>query len=392
MMYDAAFFDVGIDRANTCASKWSAPGFMKPGAIPLWVADMDFPVAAPIRDALVKRASHASYGYTYEDQPGKDALRGFWERRHGATFTDEESIMLPSVVSGLRTCVNALTQEGDGVIVLSPVYPPFFSTVSSAGRRVLEAPLIRDEQGRYHMDMPVIEAHMKAGARLLMLCSPHNPVSRLWSEQELDALFTLAIRYGTIIVSDEIHADFAYAPQEFISCLRRPEWASNAICLVAGSKTFNIAGLKQSWMICKVPALREKLLSWVRSSGIDCGNVFAMEANKAAFSQGDAWLDGLLSYLDGSRAIVNDVLAERLPRAVVTPIEATFLAWVDVRAYSQDNTVLMKHCFDQGVVPSDGSGFGRESGKGFLRVNFGCPRPQLTEGLHRLAAAVSSIS
>ncbi len=390
MPYETAYFDAGIDRAGTCASKWSAPGFMPEGAIPLWVADMDFPCADPIRDALVKRASHACYGYTYEDQPGKDAVRGFWQRRHGVTFADEETIMLPSVVSGLRTCVNALTQEGDGVVILSPVYLPFFSTVSSAGRKVLEAPLTRDGQGRYYMDLKAIEGHFQLGAKLLMLCNPHNPVSRMWTGDELEALYTLAAQYHATIVSDEIHADFVYAPNTFVSCLTRPEWAENTICLIAGSKTFNIAGLKQSWMVCREPKTREKLLNWVRKTGIDCGNVFAMEANKAAFTHCDAWLDGLLAYLDGNRKLVKDMLGEQLPNAIVTPIEATFLAWVDVRACSQDNAALMKRCFDHGVVPSDGSGFGRESGKGFLRVNFGCPRPQLTEGLKRLAAAVAS--
>lgn len=391
MTYDAAYFDAGIDRSGTCASKWNAQGLVHAGLIPLSVADLDFPSAEPIREALTNRAAHACYGYTYEDQPGKDALRGFWERRHGIIFADEETIMMPSVVSGLRACVNVLTQEGEGIILLSPVYPPFFSAVSDARRRVMEAPLKRDEEGRYHMDLAVIEEYMNQGAKLLMLCSPHNPVSRPWSESELDALFTLGRRYHVPIVSDEIHADFVYAPNTFVSSLKRPEWTANTVCLIAGSKTFNIAGLKQSWMVCKEKELRERLITWVRRTGIDCGNVFALEASKAAFTHCDQWLDGLLDYLSGSRAIVRSLLAERLPHAVVTPMEATYLAWVDVRSYCQDNAVLMKRCFDKGVIPSDGSIFGRKSGEGFLRINFGCPRPQLAEGLNRLAAAVTGI-
>lgn len=390
MVYDAAFFDGGIDRSGTCASKWSAPGMMRTGAIPLWVADMDFPCAQPIRDALVKRAGHACYGYTYQDQPGKDAVRGFWQRRHGVVFEDEDGIMMPSVVSGLKAAVNALTREGDGVIVLTPVYPPFYESVTSAGRRVMEAPLRRDDAARYHMDLQTIERHMGEGARLLLLCNPHNPVSRLWSLAELDALFALAVRYGATIVSDEIHADFVYVPNTFVSALFRPEWSAHAVCLLAASKTFNIAGLKQSLMVCREPALRDRLLTWVRRSGIDCGNVFAMEANKAAYTLCDDWLDGLISYLADSRQLVLSLLGERLPKAVVTPMDATFLAWVDVRAYATDNAMLMEHCIDAGVVPSDGSMFGAESGKGFLRINYGCPRRQLTEGLTRLAAAVTA--
>ena len=392
MNYDAAYFDTGIDRMGTCSSKWSAPGLMRAGVIPMWVADMDFPCAQPIRDALVHRASHACYGYTYEDEPGKDAARSFWARRHNVDFAHEDTIMMPTVVSGLRTCVNALTCERDGVIILTPVYPPFYSSTSNANRRILEAPLARDQAGRYHMDLAIIEEHLKSGARLILLCSPHNPVSRLWSEQELDALFALAIQYDAIVVSDEIHADFVYAPGKFVSTLKKPEWSAHVVALLAGSKTFNIAGLKQSLMVCREPKTRAKLLNWVQNAGIDCGNLFALEANKAAYTLCDDWLDGLLEYLDGNRDIISTTLADRLPKAVVTPIEATFLAWVDVRAYSMDNEAIIQHCLGAGVLPSDGSSFGQESGRGFLRINFGCPRSQLIEGLHRLATAVSGMA
>ena len=232
------------------------------------------------------------------------------------------------------------------------------------------------------MDLTIIEEHLKSGARLILLCSPHNPVSRLWSEQELDALFALAIQYDAIVVSDEIHADFVYAPGKFVSALKKPEWSAHVVALLAGSKTFNIAGLKQSLMVCREPKTREKLLNWVQNAGIDCGNLFALEANKAAYTLCDDWLDGLLEYLDGNRDIISTTLADRLPKAVVTPIEATLAWWMCVPA-SMDNEAIIQHCLDAGVAQR-WQQFRQESGRGFLRINFGCPRSQLNEGLASL--------
>ena len=328
MGYDSAFFDAGLDRRGVCSVKWEAPGVAQPGLIPLWVADMDFATAPVIVEALKQRAAHPNYGYTFVSDDCREALCGYWLRRHGVRLQPEEAMLLPSVVSGLRAGVMQFTAPGEGVIIQPPVYGPFFSAVTALGRRVMEAPLRQDETGRYHMDMDAVEKQLVAGARLMLLCNPHNPVSRCWSRQELEDLVALLSRYRCALVSDEIHADFVYQPRSFLSVMALPTPEIPLVSLVAASKTFNVAGLKQANLICRDGGLLRQISEKLEAHGVEAGNVFGLVATCAAYRQGDEWLDGLLRYLDGSRAVLGDALRDLLPQARLTPIEATFLAWV----------------------------------------------------------------
>ena len=388
MQFDAAYFDQVIDRRNTDCEKWDDRSIMNEGGIPLWVADMDFPCAPAITDALQARAQHPCFGYNIDNPANEKALIGFWQRRHGLAIRPGQTLMLPCVVTGLKTCVRCFTKEGEGVAIVTPVYGPFYESIRVNRRKVMPVSLLRDgETGRYSLDLNAMEEALRNGAKLMMLCSPHNPVSRLWSAEELAALCRLAKKYDVPIVCDEIHADFVYQPGRFVSILSIPEGQDRAVMLCSASKTFNVAGLQQAAMVCRNPEMLKALRAGIAEAGVFCGNTFALAAARAAYEESDAWLDGLIAYLDGSRKLVFGLMAKYAPKAKVTPIEATYLAWADMRAYGMDCEQLKEKCRTAGVAFTGGTFFGPE-GEGFLRINFACPRTQLTEGIKRLGQAL----
>ena len=237
--YDDAFFDAGLDRRGTRCEKWD--GTEKPDVLPLWVADMDFPSPPEVSEALACRAIHPTYGYTQQLPDDISALTDFWQRRHHLSVPSEWVMMIPCVVTGIRLALLAMTQPGDGVIIQSPVYGPFRFSLEATGRTMMDAPLRRGEGGRYSMDFDAVEAQLRAGAKAMVLCSPHNPVSRIWTKEELLQLLSLLRRYDAFLIVDEIHADFVYQPAEFIPALSLSQ--ENVIALCAASKTFNLAGL-----------------------------------------------------------------------------------------------------------------------------------------------------
>ncbi len=388
MQYNEEYFDAGLYRMGTRCEKWDACR-REHGAnvLPMWVADMDFPSPPEVQQALLTRAAHPTYGYTETTDADADALIGFWQRRHGLRVAREDILTLPCVVTGLKLAIHALTNPGDGVIILTPVYGPFRMSVEATGRTLVECRLLRDEAGRYSMDMQALEAAMRSGARLLMLCNPHNPVSRCWTREELQAVVTLAKTYHVPIVSDEIHADFVYAPNVFTPLLSLTQ--ENALSLCAASKTFNLAGLQQASCLCPDPTIREKLSAQLASSGVTSGNIFALEATRAAYEHGDAWLDGLLAYLRGNCDALRQAVEKHLPQAVLTPMEATYLGWLDMRAYGLTTEQLMQRSARAGVVFTSGTFFGQDTGEGFLRVNIACPRAHIEEAMRRLALALT---
>ena len=388
MTYDKAFFDAGINRAGTRSNKWAAKNIMQEGMVPLWVADMDFACAEPIRQALVRRAEHACYGYTFFDESDFLAAAGFWKRRHQLDLMPDQMILLSTVVSGLRACIQTMTQNGDGVIIQTPVYGPFIRCVEESGRVVLDARLKHETGGRYTMDLDAVEDFLKKGARLMVLCSPHNPVGRCWTRDELRALLLLLNRYGAKLVSDEIHADFVYAPAVFVPVLSLDEAPIDTVSLISASKTFNIAGLKQAIAVCRDQETLEEISRYLERSGADCGNIFALEATRAAYNECDSWLDGVLSYLEGNQATLLELIEELLPHAVLSPMEATYLAWIDIRPYEIPQCEIGERCREHKVALSDGQFFGASAGEGFMRINYGCPRSQLLEGVHRFSHAI----
>jgi cystathionine beta-lyase len=357
----------------------------------MWVADMDIPCPDEVMEAIRRRAEHPVFGYTDYDAQCAEALLGFLRRRHGLCLESAHHAMLPCVITGLKTAVRTLTQPGDGVIVQPPVYGPFYASVRDNDRKLMECPLLRDAQGRYTMDLAAVEQALKAGAKLMLLCNPHNPVGRVWSREELTALWQLLSRYGCALVSDEIHMDFALGEIPFTSILSIAQGEADRVAaLTSASKTFNLAGLQQAALLCRNSGMLADMKKQLSAAGVTQGNVFAMVACEAAHLYGDRWLDGLLAYLREAYALLAEELKRRLPDAVLTPLEATYLAWIDLRAYGFPPEELIRRTQEQGVVFMEGSFFGQESGAGFLRINLACPHSHTLEAVKRLEAAIKA--
>ncbi len=386
--FDFAYFDRGIDRVGTDCEKWDFLR-LREGAdvLPMWVADMDFPSPPAVSEALARRAQHATYGYTEPVDADFTSVIDFWQRHHGLTLAKEEITLLPCVVTGLRMGVRTMTQPGDGVIIQPPVYGPFFASIRDNGRQIVENPLLHSGD-RWEMDFDGLENCLRGGAKLLLLCNPHNPVGRAWDVDELTRVVELCARYGAKIVCDEIHADFVFTPKRHVPILSIPGAEHVAISLAAASKTFNVAGLKQAVMFAKDEAMRAAIVQEMTACGVVSGNQFALVGTRACYLHGDAWLAGLKEYLKASREIVYDFIRERLPHIGVSELEATYLMWLDCRSLGVSGEELRRRTIKgAGVALTDGTFFGAQ-GEGFLRLNIGCPHAQLREALVRLEKAL----
>ena len=388
MIYDKAFFDAGIERKNTRCSKWDA-GFIGADDLPMWVADWDFACPEPIVQALRQRAEHACYGYTCDDPRDAVAFCDYWQRQHGLTIAPEQTCMLPCVVTGLKLAARAFAGPGDKVLLMPPVYGPFRQSIVCNHREPAAAPLVADARGRYSMDFDAIEAQLSAGARCVFLCNPHNPVSRAWSRDELQRLVNLCLAYQAVLVSDEIHADFVYQPLQFVPALSLEGAGQCVISFAAASKTFNVPGLQQAMAVSRNAQLLSALREEGECAGVTCGNIFALTATQAAYTACDDWLRGLKDYLEESREILTRTVPQLLPRAVLSPIEATCLCWLDLRAYAPTCEELQRRVRKHHLVLNGGAFFDETLGQGFLRLNFACPHARLLEGLQRLADAMN---
>ena len=390
MEFDKAYFDAGIDRVGTESEKWD--GMIEETGdadmLPMWVADMDFPSAPAIAKALEGVLSWGTWGYTIAGEKDAAALCAYWARRHGVQFSPDAVLMSPCVVTGMRVALRALTKEGDGVLIHPPVYGPFFQSIKANNRRVVESPLVRGADGRFAMNLAEMEEKLASGeAKAVMICSPHNPVGRSWDENELSAVVGLCARFDVPLICDEIHADFVYAPKKHHCILSVPGAQDRAVMLCAASKTFNVAGLEQSAIVCDNADVREAMKRDMAASGVKAGNAFALAATRAAYTGCDDWLDGLKAYLMGSRDMVAAFVAERMPRVRLTPLEATYLMWLDCRALGLAQDELLVRIKAAHVKVNDGLFFG-EQGRGFVRLNFAMTHANLREALRRIGEAV----
>ena len=387
MEFDRAFFDAGIDRIGTDCEKWDDREVLAEGAVPLWVADMDFRCAPAIGEALSRRAAHPCYGYTMVVKEDTGEMLSFLDRRHQVRMTAEDVRMLPCVVTGLKLFVRCFTEPGERVAILTPVYGPFTFSIEKNGRTVVRLPLIRGTDDRYQIDFGLLDDAVRSGVRAMLLCSPHNPVGRCWTEEELTRLLSLTRRYGVKLCVDEIHAEFVFAPHRFCSILSLAQPGDQVVSLMSASKTFNIAGLQQAYALSRDHALLDAMAQERDAAGVVTGNIFALAGTRAAWAEGDAWLDGLVDYLADNLQLLDRLLKEHLPFARMSPVEATYLAWLDLRAYDASCAGMSQKLARAGVALTPGTFFGPE-GEGFMRLNFGCPAAQLTEGVKRLKAAL----
>lgn len=384
--FDSAFFDRGVKRVGTECEKWD--GMIAEHGdeqmIPMWVADMDFESAPAIREAVQTVVDWGTWGYTISGEADAKALCAYWARRHGVSIEPDEVIMSPCVITGMKMALRTVTRPGDGVLINTPVYGPFYASVRDNGRRVVESPLVQDEDGRWNMNSAQMEEKLASGeAKAVMLCSPHNPCGRAWTREELENVAAMCRRYGAPLIVDEIHADFVYAPCEHHSIMSIENAKDFAIMLCAASKTFNVAGLQQSAIVCKDEKKRSAISKEMNACGVRSGNAFALAATRAAYTSCDAWLDGLKAYLADNRDCVYAYVKAHMPKVKVTPLDATYLMWLDCRALGVEQDELMRRLLAAHVKVTDGSVFG-ELGRGFLRLNIGCPKAQLLKALEAM--------
>lgn len=381
-------FDHVIDRAGTFSVKYDGrmSMFGHPDVMPLWVADMDFVAPAAVTEALVKRAAHPVYGYTQFPDSLYEALINWLHSRHGWQIEREWIVFCPGVVPSLSTSILALSKPDEAVIVQPPVYYPFFTVIKKSGRKLLNNAL-QQEQGHYSMDFADL-AQQAAGARMLLFCSPHNPVGRVWRKPELEALLDIAKQYNLIIVSDEIHADLIYPGNQHHILASLADSPELIITAVAPSKTFNIPGLNLSALIIPHPEYRLAIREQLDIMHVSAANPFSIVAFEAAYRGGQAWLDSLMTYLAGTREMVQQYLAAYLPKIKLIPSQGTYLLWLDCHALGMhDDELRQFFIFEAGIGLNPGIAYGKE-GSGYMRMNIGTPRRHIKQALDNVRSAL----
>lgn len=382
-------FDRIIARDGTASFKYDArEAFIgRADVIPLWVADMDFAAPEGVTRALAQRAAHPIYGYTVYPESLYQSLIAWQHARYGWEVSREQILFCPGVVPSLHAAMLALCQPGEGVIVQTPVYAPFLDAPEITGRKLVINPL-KFEAGRYGFDLAHLEHCAEQGARLLLLCSPHNPVGRVWQRDELDALLDVCARHDITIVSDEIHADLTYPGVTHLALARLAQGRANVITAVAPSKTFNIPGLGLSALVVPDAAQRAAIGKAFGLLHVSATNPFSVTAFEAAYRSGGPWLAALQHYLAGTRDFVRDYLGRELPMIRMVEPEGTYLLWLDCREMGLDDARLKRFFVEQaGVGMSPGTLFGPD-GSGFMRMNIGAPRAVIRDALERIAAAM----
>lgn len=391
MEFSDKYFDTAPDRRGSGSYKWDSEA----GAgdvIPLWVADMDFKTAPVVIEALRRRVEHGVFGYTLVDDEYYAALRGWFAERHGYTIDTRQVLYTSGVVPALSAIIKALTKPGEGVIVQTPVYNCFFSSIRNNGCRIVESPLIREEISgdtfTYRMDFEDLERKAADPANtMLLLCNPHNPAGRIWNRDELKQVAGICSRNGIRVVSDEIHCELAmpgleYTPYGTID-------PTGVICL-SPSKAFNTAGLQIANIVCPDDSVRRAVDRAININEVCDVNPLGVVALKAAYSpEGAAWLNALRGYLADNYRLTRDIISNELPGCPMALLEATYLPWIDVSSLGVPTEELEERLIrEAGVWVNCGEMYG--SG-GFIRLNIACPRERLREGLRRLVGFLKKL-
>jgi len=376
-------FDEVIPRRNSHSIKWDLAA--NDDVLPLWVADMDFRTAPPIIEALEKRARHGIFGYTKVPQAYYDAITSWFERRHHFGFPQEWTLYTTGVVSALSAIIKALTVPGDKVIVQTPVYNCFFSSIRNNDCEIVSNQLLYND-GVYTIDFDDLE--VKASdpqVKLLLLCSPHNPVGRVWSRDELNRIGQICMDNDVIVVSDEIHCDIVFAGYRHIPFASLgDEFCNRSVTCTAASKTFNIAGLKVANIHAADTIIREKINKALHSNEVCEISPFAVDALIAAYNEGEEWLEELINYLYSNYLYLKDFFAEHLPQFPVLQMEATYLVWVDCSVLNRSSSAIAEMLLEkENVWVNAGTMYGA-GGENFIRINIACPRKLLAEALQRI--------
>lgn len=390
MKYD---FNEVIDRHNTNSVKWdfNKEKFGEEDVIPMWIADMDFKAPEAIIEAIKKRADHGVFGYTAPDENYYKSIINWMDKHHNFKVEKQWICPAPAVVPALYWIVQNYTEKGDKVIIQPPVYHRFKGAIEDNQRIVVENPL-KLVDGKYYMDFEDLEKKIDSKVKLLFLCSPHNPVGRVWTNEELTRLGEICLKHNIIVVSDEIHSDLVFDGYKHIAFPNISEdCANNSIICTAPTKTFNIAGLQICNIIIPNGELRDKFLHALKINAMGDLNTFGIVALEAAYNEGENWYREMLNYIQGNFNFLENYLREYLPEIKVIKAEATYLAWVDFTALGMNNEELRDFLLKKAKVAfNDGYIFGK-TGDGFQRVNLACSRYTLQEGLRRITKALNGL-
>ena len=381
-------FDEVISREGTNCEKFDARTqiFGRADVIPMWVADMDFAAPPAVVEAIRKRAEHPILGYSYRSDNYWQSIIGWVDRHSGWKIQREWLDFTPGVVSGIVYALRAFTEPGDRIVIQPPVYHPFARQIRLNDRVVVNNPL-RETNGHYEIDFEDLDRKL-AGAKVLLMSSPHNPTGRVFTREELTRIGQLCVKHDVLILSDEIHGDIVYAPQKFIHIASIDETiAARTLTFIAPSKTFNIAGLSTSVSIVPNPVLNQRLQEEYAKMHADQGNIFGAVALEAAYTHGDEWLEQLLQYLKGNVDYVCNFLQERIPSIHCVPPQGTYLMWLDFREWGMTHEEIYQFLIDKaGWGVNEGSMFGEE-GRGWMRVNIATQRSVLKQAMEQLYQA-----
>ncbi|WP_136479173.1 MalY/PatB family protein [Acetivibrio thermocellus] len=391
----SSIFDEVVNRRNTDSLKWDScrQRFGKADILPMWVADMDFKSPSIITEAIIRRAQHGIFGYTEASERLSAVLAGWVKKRHNWQIDERWISYSPGVVTSVNTAILAYTNPGDKVLMQTPIYYPFYSSILDNERELVTNSL-RDNNRHYEIDFEDLEKKLSDNVKMMIFCSPHNPIGRVWKIDELKEVLRLCKKYNVILVSDEIHSDLVFKGHKHIP-IGLPAAESdfeNFIVLVSPTKTFNIAGLSVSASIIPDAGLRRKFRATLSKNGANMLNIFGLVAAEAAYSSCEKWLDELLLYLEENLNTLEEYFKNNIPQIKVIRPEATYLAWLDCNGLPVPAEELKSFFVNKaGVGLNDGVTFGKE-GLGFQRLNFACPRTVLLEGLSRIKKAVDELS
>ncbi|HOV05698.1 MAG TPA: PatB family C-S lyase [Anaerolineaceae bacterium] len=372
------------ERRGTDSVKW---GLYEKDVLPLWVADMDFVSPPAVIAALQQRVDHGVFGYAMESKELKELILARMEKLYQWKIKLEDIVLLPGVVAAFNLVCQAVTSPGESILIQPPVYPPFFQAPRYAGARTVVNEVRVKDDGKYGIDFEDFESALEKDTRCFLLCNPHNPIGRVYTRQELHAMAEICLRHNMVICSDEIHSDLVYPGASHVPIASiDAEIANQTVTLIAPSKTYNIAGLECSALICTNAELREKI-QHARRGLLGGVNALGMIAGAAAYREGDDWLREVMAVLESNRDFLMGYLAEKLPAIKMIQPEATYLAWLDCRELNLPVSPAKYFLEHARVAVNAGEDFGKP-GEGFVRLNFGCTRSTLLEALERMRRVI----
>ena len=376
-------FNQGVNRKNTGAIKWDMQP--KETDLPFWIADSDYPTAPSVIEGLVEATKLGAFGYNEVPELFNKSVVKWYQKRYDTTIKEEWVIPSTGVILEIRVLLDILTNEGDGVILQTPVYHTFHHVINNNNRVIIENHLIKKED-TYVMDYENLEELFKQGHKVMILCSPHNPVGRIWTNEEICKVITIAKKYNAFVIIDEIHSDLNITSRKFVSgAAFVNEYQNIAICN-APSKAFNVAGLHAAYLIIPDVDLRNKYNELCHKEFLNSPNVFGCYATINAYTNGDTWIDEQNKHLKANYQYLKEFLNKELPELVVTKLEGTYLVWLDLSYTNLSTEELLAKCSNNGIICSGGVQFSKDY-ESYLRFNIACPFEQLKEGLHRLVKA-----